>query len=122
MELFKVSRYRPSAQGPFLVDLDRLVRGGSQSVQGRRPSSHCSPSGTEGGTLGNVYAVFEKKDGSHADKIHPDPFPEIRWVRAENGSRETGDMEDRAAKFLLNQNLLLIMKTSVSSQICNRSS
>jgi len=52
--------------------------------------------------------VFEKSDGSRAKKIKPDPFPEVQWVSITTGTREQGDIEDRAAKFLIEQNLLLI--------------
>ena len=35
-------------------------------------------------------------------------FPEIVWISVKDGTREVGDLEDRAAKFLLDQNKLLI--------------
>src|SRR5262249_7273140 len=37
----------------------------------------------------------------------PDPFPTVRWVSVKDGTREYGDIEDRAAKYLSDQNLLL---------------
>ena len=92
-----------------MVDDDQLVRGGAP---GKRGSSTAQPgggrAGTAGGKIGNVYAVFEKKDGSPARRVQPDLFPEVRWVSVDNGTREYGDIEDRAAKYLQEQNLLLI--------------
>jgi len=110
LDLFKVSRYRPYAMGSAFIDEDRLVRGGSIGIQNKNPgqSASSSKSNAAGGTGGNVYAVFEKVDGTPGKKIKPDPFPEVRWVTVSNGTRDPKDMEDRAAKYLQEQNLLLI--------------
>lgn len=108
MDLFKLSRYRPTPEGDILIDTERLVRGGAaRQIQVTRTRSG-RPSGTEGGTTGNVYAVFERKDGTPGQKVTPDPFPRVRWVSVKDGTREHGYMEDRAARFLPEQNLLLI--------------
>jgi hypothetical protein len=40
--------------------------------------------------------------------VKPDPFPEVKWLTVTDGSRAPGDLEDRAAKYLAEQNLLLI--------------
>lgn len=64
--------------------------------------------GTPGGTAGGSYAVFQKKDGAPGRQVRPDVFPEIHWVSIENGQRQPGDIEDRAARFLMEQNRLLI--------------
>jgi len=107
MELFKISRYRPSPQGTSLIDTERLVRGGYSKPDGRTRLSS-NPSGKEGGTIGNIYAVFEKPSGKPGEKVHPDLFPTVHWITSENGSREPGQMEDRAAQYLVDQNILLI--------------
>ena len=49
-----------------------------------------------------------KKDGVPGEDVQPDIFPEVIWVSVKDGSREPPDLEDRAAKFLLDQNRLLI--------------
>ena len=64
--------------------------------------------GRKGGKVGNIYAVFEKKDGVPGERIKQDLFPEVRWVSVTEGTREYGDIEDRAAKYLSDQNILLI--------------
>jgi hypothetical protein len=110
MDLFKVSRYRPSAAGSVFIDEDRLVRGGSIGTQNRNSgqSGSSSKNSGGGGTGGNVYSVFEKVDGTQGKKSKPDPFPQVQWVSVSNGTRDPKDMEDRAAKYLQEQNLLLI--------------
>jgi hypothetical protein len=40
--------------------------------------------------------------------VQPDVFPEVTWVSVKDGSRVEGDMEDRAAKYLADQNHLLV--------------
>jgi len=110
IDLFKISRYKPDAVGTVLVDADQLVRGGIagkivSAVQVKRDRSH---SGGAGGSVGNVYAVFEKTNGVAARKTKPDVFPTVKWVSVKDGTREYGDIEDRAAKYLSDQNLLLI--------------
>lgn len=109
MDLFKVSRYRPSPTGSVFIDEDRLIRGGNIGSQNRNTGkNNSSKPNTGGGTGGNVYAVFEKVDGTPGKKIKPDPFPQVQWVTVNNGTRDPKDMEDRAAKYLQEQNLLLI--------------
>jgi hypothetical protein len=109
LEMFKLSRYQPAKSGSRLVDPDTLVRGGKAGSQSRESGSgRSSTSRSGGGTGGNIYAVFEKKDGVPGKVTRPDPFPTVRWVTVIDGTRETGDIEDRAAKYLPEQNLLLI--------------
>ncbi len=64
--------------------------------------------GGKGGKLGNVYTLFERKDGVAGSKARPDPFPTQKWISVKDHTREPNDLEDRAAKFLSEQNLLLI--------------
>jgi hypothetical protein len=109
MDLYKVSRYRLTPTGTSFIDEDRLIRGGNIGTQNRTiGKTNTSKQNTGGGTGGNVYAVFEKVDGQPGKKIKPDPFPQVQWVSVTNETRDPKDMEDRAAKYLQDQNLLLI--------------
>src|SRR5712691_7724021 len=109
IDLFRLSRYRPTPGGDALIDEERLVRGGRVGDQSRgsRTSGDGGRTGPGGGAGGNVYAVFEKVGGTPGRKVKPDPFPTVRWVSVKDGTREYGDIEDRAAKYLADQNLLL---------------
>jgi len=106
LSLFNISRYKPDEQGKHSVDEDRLIAVGSYDKSSSRRDVQ-KDEGT-GGNGSNVYAIFEKAGGSSAKKITPDPFPVVRWVSIENQTREPGDIEDRAAKYLSDQNILLI--------------
>lgn len=109
LDLFRISRYRPTAAGSILVDEERLARGGRQTDSPREPGlpGDGSRSGGQGGGAGNLYAVFEKTGGIPGKRVTPDPFPIVKWVTVQNGTREYGDIEDRAAKYHPDQNLLL---------------
>lgn len=110
LDLYKVSRYRPTPNGNLTIDETQLSRGG-QASNGRGGTGGGNGSGgsKRGGTSGNVYSLFEKKDGAPGQKVRPDPFPKVDWVSAAEGTREPNDdLEDRAAKFIIDQNRLLI--------------
>lgn len=109
LDLYRVSRYRITSAGDVGVDDTRRTRGGVAGERERIPRPPAGGTrGTEGGAAGGVYAVFQKKDGPQGRAVRPDVFPDWRWVSLAKGSREPGDMEDRAAKFLSEQNMLLI--------------
>jgi len=110
LDLFRVSRYRPSAAGDLLIDDQAVTRGGRL----RAGTTATGDGGADGatkksvGTTGNIYSLFEKRDGKPGEKTKPDPFPKWNWISTADGTREAGDLEDRAARFHMDQNLLLI--------------
>lgn len=115
MDLYKVSRYRPTPTGDYLSDETTSVRVGSADSSAGLSSPRGSGSrvGSEGrgardGELGNIYYLFEKKDGTESTRLRSDPFPQVRWVSLTNGTRTEDDMEDKAAKYIAEQNLLLV--------------
>jgi hypothetical protein len=108
LDLFKLTRYRSTPSGELSVDDSSTVRGGSPRPRSTEPRTKGASSGTRGGTAGGVYSVFLKKDGAPGTQVRPDPFPETRWISVSDHTREPGDLEDRAARYLPDQNLLLI--------------
>lgn len=113
IDLYKVSRYRPTQNGASLADITQMTRGGKPAPLGgtSRVAEGSPTSGekrTPGGKDGSLYALFERRNGTPAEKVQPDIFPEVSWVSINDGSRALGDMEDRAAKYLSAQNLLLV--------------
>jgi hypothetical protein len=109
MDLYKVSRYKAALAGSYTIDATQMSRGGKPATHGPRDLSGATGSGqpNTGGKDGDLYAIFEKKGGTPAEQVQPDIFPRLTWVSVEDGSRELGDMEDRAAKYLVDQNHLL---------------
>jgi hypothetical protein len=109
LDLYKVSRYRPTPTGEALIDEARRTRGGEPEPREHAIRSKGSGrSGTPGGAAGGVYSVFLKKDGTPGRPVRADVFPKIIWVSIKGGTRDPGDIEDRAARFLVDQNTLLI--------------
>jgi hypothetical protein len=109
LDLYKVTRYRPAPSGDLAIDETRRGGGGRSFMrEDSQTPSGGSRSGNEGGAAGGVYSVFLKRDGDPGKRVRPDVFPEIIWVSDKDGSRDPGDIEDRAARFLLEQNKLLI--------------
>ena len=62
-----------------------------------------------GGRQGDIYALFTEESGQPADLVNNSPVePQVSWISAEEGSRSLGDLEDRAARYLIGSNRLLI--------------
>lgn len=109
IDMYQVTRYQLAHDGDDQVD-DQHRGGGARRQEEREATG--STSGARArpspSSAGGVYAIFLKKPGSRAKRVDPDPFPETRWVTVANGGRVAGDMEDRAARYLAGQHLLLI--------------
>jgi hypothetical protein len=112
IDLYKVSRYRTAIDGRLKIDLEHTARGGRPAAVGlpspiREPST-VREDRTPGGRDGNLYALFERKDGTPGEKIEPDMFPKVDWVSVHDATRAAEYIEDRAAKYLIDQNQLFI--------------
>jgi hypothetical protein len=109
LDLFKVSRYRPTVGGDLRIDDLATTRGGQPQRRDQTTTAATGGhGGGEGGSAGGVYAIFQKEGGVPGRRVQPDPFPEVQWISVKDGTREIGDLEDRAARFLADQNTLLI--------------
>lgn len=118
MALYKVSRYRPTPQGQWAVDPEAIAkmsiepdaagRTGTEVGSGGDRSTGAGAAGRKQTERGNIYHLFEKKGGIEADKVRADPFPETTWISLSNGTRDKGELEDRAARYLKESNHLLI--------------
>jgi hypothetical protein len=112
MDLYKVTRYKPSPNGNLRID-DPQPSAGGQSLNGSGDGTAGGGGGKGGrtqksGPVGGVYSAFLKKDGNPGVKVKPDLFPEVKWVSVTERTREQGDIEDKAARYLPDQHLLLI--------------
>lgn len=107
-DLFRFSRYRPSPSGDKTI-----VEGGSPGGRAQDKSSAGekdarSSGGPSGGRAGNIYALFLADEGQLGEEVFTNNEPEVAWITVEEGTRTPGFLEDRAAKFLPEQNLLQI--------------
>jgi hypothetical protein len=83
--------------------------GESEKTEETKPRGRSGNSGGRGGRAGSIYALFAQRDGKPGEEVvHPDPHPRTQWISAADGTREASLLEDRAAKYYADQNLLLI--------------
>lgn len=110
MELYKVSRYKPSPNGVLRIDDPQSSAGGQTQTSGGGGGGGGGGAGrnSKSGPVGGVYSAFLKNDGAPGVQVRPDLFPEVKWVSVTNGSREQGDIEDKAARYLPEQHMLFI--------------
>ena len=106
-DLLKFSRFRPSREGSVLVDPSGSATGG-EPLLGGGTSDGSREAGRKGGRAGDIYALFAESGAVSADAIEGLSEPKVDWIYAEKKTRTPPDLEDRAARFLLQQNLLLI--------------
>jgi len=110
LDLFKVSRYKPTRNGPLQIGEPTPSAGGriarSDGGTGKRGGAASKLSG--GGAVGGIYSTFLKSDGQPGRDVRPDLFPRVIWVSVEDGTREQGEIEDKAARYLEEQHLLKI--------------
>ncbi|MFY9585941.1 MAG: hypothetical protein WAT66_00645, partial [Actinomycetota bacterium] len=67
-----------------------------------------SGGGGAGGRAGNVYALFLTDDGTPGVPVTPNFDPKVEWISEAKGTRTSGLLEDRPAKYMPEMNLLLI--------------
>lgn len=104
-DLLRFSRFRPAKDGTSAIDPESLKFGGESSTRGGNTDGERA-SGKKGGRAGDLYALFAEGVGAEAVDSYGEP--RTRWIALEDGTRNPLQLEDRAANFLLQQNLLLI--------------
>jgi hypothetical protein len=108
-ELFRFSRYKPSARGPLQIDPDAVAPGGKPGIrQTADGQARGASTGGAGGRAGSVYALFLAQNGVAGRAVRPGVFPDVRWISMVDGTRVVGDLEDRAAKYISSSNTLLV--------------
>ena len=109
-DLFRITRYRPIRTGKLRIDEDTLTVGGKakENSDGRDSSGSVGgKSGGKGGRAGDIYSLFLAAKGVPGEELRVEIQPDVRWVSVVDGTRTPPDLEDRAAKFLPQQNLIL---------------
>ena len=113
-DLYRVSRYRPHAQGKLFISESQSNYGGTYTGHGTsKPTSTTSTKNHSNGTGlfgGDVYVLFSSGTQKKGEETEPNPFqfPKVQWISVEDGTREIDDLSDRAARFHRDQNMLLI--------------
>ena len=109
IDLFKLSRYKRVDDGPLRLDPNSSPGGRIRvETSPRVPTGMGGVSGETGGSTGGVYAAFQTEDGVPGKAVRGEIFPLVTWVRASDRTRSDGDLEDRAARYLPDQNRLMV--------------
>lgn len=106
-DLLRFSRFRPSKDGTVTVDPELTTAGGEPATRGGHTEG-ARESGKKGGRAGDIYALFAESGSMNADAMDSFDEPRTQWVTVDDGTRIPPDLDDRAAKFLIQQNLLMI--------------
>ncbi len=107
-DLWKISRYRPHPAGNVAIDPESKITGGIRRESGRNERKGTAKGRGAGGGAGEVYALFQKANGEPGKDVGSPPPPVPQWLSLSDGSREEGQIEDRAAEYLPDQNILFI--------------
>jgi hypothetical protein len=108
-DLLRFMRYRPAKDGSAAIDPMASIPGGTPSGStSRSPADEDRLPGNKGGRAGDLYALFAESSPVEAEAVDAITEPDVIWVSLEEGTRSPLDLEDRAARFLLQQNKLII--------------
>ena len=101
------TRYRRAATGSVKVAGDTP---GGRSRSDSSTTDGDGKSGGRGGRAGSIYALFVDDEGESGEEVAADPMPEVMWISEKHTppTRTPDLLEDRAAKYLPDQNLLQI--------------
>jgi hypothetical protein len=106
-DLMRVSRYKPTRSGDLSVSA--TATGGSpRERDGDVKTASDVASGTPGGRAGGIYALFLDEEGEPGEEVNADTDPVVQWISVADGTRTRDLIEDRAAKYLADQNILQI--------------
>jgi hypothetical protein len=108
-DLFRISRYRPARGGNVQIDEGALTVGGKakEDSEARDDAKSGRGGGGKGGRAGDIYSLFLAAKGVPGEELRVEVDPELRWVSVADGTRTSPDLEDRAAKYIPQQNLIL---------------
>ena len=108
-DLYEIQRYRLSNNGPLLID-GELPGGTSRETDEKRNTP--SKSGTKenkGGSTTDLYGAFINPEGVAGEEIkQKNNLPQVQFISLSAGTRELGQMEDRAAKYLHEVNVIQV--------------
>ena len=108
-DLFRISRYRPVSTGRLRIDDDSLTVGGKSREESaeRTTPGVLNSGGGKGGRAGDIYSLFLASKGVPGEEVRTEIQPEVRWISVIDGTRTPPDLEDRAGKYLPQQNMIM---------------
>ncbi|MFL5846717.1 MAG: hypothetical protein ACJ762_18700 [Solirubrobacteraceae bacterium] len=105
-DLMRVSRYRPTKTGD--MNVSHQTAGGKPRTNDESTTPSGSGGGSTGGRAGGIYALFVDDEGVPGEEVFADTDPVVQWISVKDKTRTVELLEDRAAKYLADQNILQI--------------
>jgi hypothetical protein len=107
-ELFQLNKYRKTRSGDLLVG--GINPGGNErKLDGSVGSNTSLNRKGFGGGNSDLYAAFISEDGEAGELVSRDSnLPKTTWISVTEGTRENGDLEDRAARYNREENTIYI--------------
>lgn len=108
-ELFQLNKYRKTKSGD--LNVAGINPGGNERrPNGTRPDgSNPLTRDSDCGGAADIYADFILREGASGELVTRDSnLPQTTWISAEEGTRENGDLEDRAARYSREENTIYI--------------
>jgi hypothetical protein len=107
--LFKVSKYRATPSGDLRITGETQARQQKERLDNEKEIGGGGEAQKSSAQQQSLYFMALAGDSDIlGKKVHPDSYPEVRWVCKADGTRAASDMEDRAAKYLEKDNFLFI--------------
>ena len=107
-ELFMLNKYRKTRAGE--INVDGAIPGGiNRRLDGQRPVGSQNSNKGSGGGSADLYAAFISQQGDPGEVVTRDSnLPKTTWISFAEGTRENGDLEDRAARYIREENTIYI--------------
>ena len=106
-DLFRAHRYRPHVAGEEKAG-NEVGPGEMAGKAGGRGNGNNPKNSPKSPGAGGHENARPENNGKPAQKINENVYPQAVWISAEEGTREPGFLDDRAALYLPEQNLLQI--------------
>lgn len=107
-DLLRMTRYRRTASGSKNVDVGLPGGTSRQTDEKRGPRTSTGTKPNSGGTNSDLYSAFLNEQGDPGEEVkNRDDIPEIKWISVANGTREEEHLEDKAAQYVGETNLIL---------------
>lgn len=107
-DLLRFKRFKPSKAGEVNVDPEAGAQGGTSGHASNGSGGGGGSQGNKGGKAGDIYALFAESGGQPADPVDSLNEPNVSWLSVEDGTRKSPHLDNRAAKFMPQENLLQI--------------
>jgi len=107
-DLLQLGRYRLTTRGKLTISGETPGSKPKEGTEPRGPRVNIGSKPKVGGANADLYAAFLTDAGNPGEEFRDrDNTPEVRWISIADGTREPDSLEDRAAQYVLEQNLIL---------------